>query len=396
MNTSTSDINAEMRRLADYAVRTAKERYNLDLDYSDQSISRLETILEKIYWGFSDRREEGEGGLVYSTATIWGSYLGEFMIRRWGGNWFLKDSKPLVVIKEIEFAPIRLVYQKILGSARDKVGDYLFEVNRQISPIMTIRPQEPYPSLREEVFVEQIDEVPVKKDSRINKKLFALFGAGAAILAMMLLLVIGFMRILNSDLPASGADPVLTSTNSPSPTSTASLSPSPTITTLPTYTPKPSATSRPSNTPTNTATSTPTATMTNSPTPTPRRTRIPTRTPTSTFPPNTPIAPSSTPTPTTPPPPPVVIESCSVNPSTIDPGVPATLEFSAHFSAPGYGFSVSLDPGYFGSTGCNAQDDNGDGTASCQGSSGILPSQATVNVTFKSAVGDCSSSYHTP
>lgn len=388
-----------MRKLADYAVRTAKDRYNFDLDYSDQSISRLETILEKIYWGFSDRRDEGEGGLVYSTATIWGSYLGEFMIQRWGGKWNLKGAKQVVTIKDSEFSPINFIYQKLIGRVRDKVGDYLFEVNRIAPPVKPIPAQQAYPPLREQVYVEQFEDIPTQNNSRINKTVLGIIGAGIGIVIILILLAFGFLKILNSGVPAAGVDPLVSLTNTLSPTGTASATPTPTITTLSTYTPRPTSTPHPSHTPTMTFTVTATATFTDSPSPTPRRTRTPTRTPTHehTYPTFTPITPTNTPTqPPPPPPPPVVIESCSVDPSTIDPGFAVILNFSAHFSAPGYGFSISLSPQYPGYAECNAQDDDGDGTASCNGSSGMLPSSASVTVTFKSPVGDCSSSFSTP
>ena len=66
-----TDINEEMRLIADFAVNSAKQRYGLILDFSEESIDVLDSILEKIYWGFYSRdRSEGEGGLIFNTATI--------------------------------------------------------------------------------------------------------------------------------------------------------------------------------------------------------------------------------------------------------------------------------------------------------------------------------------
>ncbi len=391
------EINSEMRNLADYAIRTAKERYNIILDYTDLSIPRLETILEKIYWGFSDHRDEGEGGLVYSAATIWGSYLGEFMKRRWGGKWTLKGTRQVLTIEENDFSPITFIYQKLIGRVRDKVDDYLFEVNRVFPHARTIEPPTVLPPIKEAVLVEHIEDLPIEPDPRINKTKLAIIGVVTGIVIILILLGFGFFRILDRGMPAIGVDPVVSTTRTATQTGTASFTPSPTITTLATYTPEPSATRRPTHTPTATSTATATSSPTLTSTPTVRRTRTPTRTPTqeNIFPTFTPVSPTDTPTPTTPPPPPVVIESCSVNPSTIDPGFVVNLNFSAHFSAPGYGFSISLSPEPAGSSTCTAQDDNGDGTADCNGASGMLPSFTTVTVTFTSSVGDCTASYKT-
>ncbi len=85
-----SDLNEDMKNTADFAIRSAKERFGLVLDFSDPSITALESILEKIYWGLSGTPDEGSvKGLIYNTAMIWGAYLGEFMRVKWGGTWVL-------------------------------------------------------------------------------------------------------------------------------------------------------------------------------------------------------------------------------------------------------------------------------------------------------------------
>jgi hypothetical protein len=397
-----ADINSEMKALADFAIKSAGDRYQLDLDYSEQSISRLETILEKIYWGFSGRTElEGEGGLINSTSSIWGSYLGEFMIKRWGGSWNLKGSRPVVTISEVDFSPISYVYQKIIGRVRDNVGDYLFDVNRTIKPLVTDPAQNYTQPIREKIIFDQDDDEQIKKGKSDNKTLLEIIGAITGIVLILVLLVVGYIWINTNRIGAIGVDPVISPTNTFAFTATTIPSDTPTITTLPTYTPRPSATPRPTNTPTQTATATATATFTqtNSPTPTRRRSTL-TTTRTATreviYPTNTQTPRFETPTPTVTTPPPIVIQSCEVNPSTIEPGALVILNFSAHFTAPGYGFSIELNPEYPGSSKCSATDDNNDGTASCNGSSGLVPSSTTVKVVFKSPVGDCTASYHTP
>jgi hypothetical protein len=91
-------------------------------------------------------------------------------------------------------------------------------------------------------------------------------------------------------------------------------------------------------------------------------------------------------------PPPVVLISCIIDPSTVPVGTNVTITFIAHFSAPGYGFQAVVDSNY-GQSGCSGTDVDGDGMAYCDGSSGVLPVSATVNVTFTSSVGDCVASY---
>lgn len=66
-----SNINDEMKTTAEYAIKAANQRFKQELDYSDQSIAKLDQILERIYWGFSNHpKDEGEGGVIYNTAII--------------------------------------------------------------------------------------------------------------------------------------------------------------------------------------------------------------------------------------------------------------------------------------------------------------------------------------
>jgi hypothetical protein len=74
-------------------------------------------------------------------------------------------------------------------------------------------------------------------------------------------------------------------------------------------------------------------------------------------------------------------------------GFNVTIAFIVHFSAPGYGFTALNPEGFPGQTGCSGTDSNSDGTADCNGSSGLLPSSTKIDVTIKSSVGDCTVSY---
>jgi hypothetical protein len=108
-----SDVNGEMKAAADYAIRSAKESFRQELDFSDLSIEKLNRLLDQAYQSFSSMpMDEKTKNAKYRTANIWGSYLGEFMRKQWGGTWTLKGADRLLTIKNIEFSPIRFVYQK--------------------------------------------------------------------------------------------------------------------------------------------------------------------------------------------------------------------------------------------------------------------------------------------
>jgi hypothetical protein len=408
-----SDINDEMKATANGAIKTAKERFGQEVDFSELGIIKLAIILERIYWGFSNRTQaEGEDGVIFNTAAIWGSYLGEYMRQKWGGTWIRKGSDTLLSIRNIEFSPINWVYQKITDHPEYSLENYLLET-KSIIYTSVIYPQKPHSkpdntyNPEKRTPGEQLNAPVI-----INKYLlFSLVGVGG-ILLVVLAFIIGYKITKAGGLPAYGVIASVTSTNTNIPAKktssaaipTATPTQSPTVTLLPTYTPKPTITPRPSHTPNLTYTQITTLipTFTQTPSQSPSRTPTEPR-PTSTEPPPPSTRPPPTateppPTATEPPPtatepPPIVIESCAIDPPSVPAGFNVTITFIVHFSAPGYGFEALNPHDYPGQNGCSGIDDNGDGIATCDGSSGQLPESTKINVTLRSSVGDCSASY---
>jgi hypothetical protein len=414
-----SDINVEMRETANYAISIAKERYGLVLDYSEESLSILDGILEKIYWGFSGHgTNEGNGGLVYNTAIIWGSYLGEYMRLKWGGTWIYRGTEQCISITSLEFSPIKYIYQRITTHPDYRVKSFIQETKNgiyasvihppkptQASIIRPPKPTQVIDSVRQAA--QQKPSKVEKKPIIVDKRVIYITGGVLGVLIILTACIAGYAIISSGGLPAFGlfANETATNTVTPkpiiqaSPTLTDTATAIPTATELPTYTPKPTETRRPTYTPSLTYTVTPSTTPTDTYVPTSTRTLRPTPTPTR-RPTNTPVPPTNPPPATAtepPPPPPPTIQSCGVNPSTITPGETNSLTFTVRFSAPGYGMAVAgFDPGWPGQNGCSAADDDGDGVASCSGSSGLVPPGSSVSVQIQTPLGDCSVSYHTP
>jgi hypothetical protein len=418
------DVNEEMRLTADYAISSAKERYGLILDYSEESLAALDTILDKIYWGFSSRsREEGEGGLVYNTAMIWGSYLGEYMRLKWGGTWIQKGTERRVSITTIEFSPISFIFQRITKHPEYRVQNYIQET-KNVVYTSVIHPKESQyvsESVPQPAIATELKVAPKKINlniRRIDKRLIYWTGGVLGLLIVILGGLVGYVILSNGAFPALGVDGNTTSTstaailptNMPSPTLDDTSTDIPTVTQLPTYTPQPTRTPRPSSTPYMSPTPLPSWTPTETETPMPTDTEVPYRSPTpsktpTTKPPENTRAPTATlkpsatntePPPPPPPPPPPSVVSCGVNPSTIDPVTSVTLTFSVQFSTAGnfdltgINFSPNL-----GASGCSASSGGG-ASASCQGSSGLLPPDTSVDVTINTSIGNCQTGYHTP
>jgi hypothetical protein len=405
-----SNLNDEMKSTADYAIKAAKERYGQDLDYSEESINKLENLLLQLSQAFSNNgKDEDSNSVISDTATLWGSYLGEYMRLKWGGTWIAKDSDRLVSIINIEFSPISLVYQKITSHPEYSVENYLNETKRLIYTTV-INPQQSQ-NLSENIgqSQNQISADQSKTPVTIDKHLLFILAGIGGLLLVIAAFIIGYKNIKPGGISGLGSSASATHANTNIPIGNSSVTPTHyftdtpflTATLLPTYTPHPTITPRPSFTPiqTNTQIGTSTSTETQK-TLVVKPTLAPKMSPTSgvVTPPDTPIPPTVKPPPTATVPPPVTVVSCEISPSTVPAGLNTTITFIMHFSTniPGYGFEAAVDPKYPGQTGCVANNSDSTGTAFCDGSSGMLPDLTTVAVTLRSSVGDCVASYSSP
>jgi hypothetical protein len=410
------DVNSNMKATAEYAIKSAHSRFNLNFDYSENSITALDSILEKMYWGFSGHiNKKGNDGLIYNTATIWGSYLGEYMRRRWGGTWKQKGTEQVIAINGKEFSPINFVYQRITGHFNYKLEDYLFETHQVLGPVQG--------SGRQEQYIQDLSEALDKKNSYprdgkpvLNKKILLYVAFSLGFLLVISVGIIVFASFFNHGLPASGvlARGTLTATHTPAEITTLPATeiqpttPAPAAILVSSHTPIPSHSLPPSSTPFLTSTQPASLTPTQTHTPAPTDTSIPYSSPVSTDtavpPTHTPhpatstSAPTSTatqvPRPTDTLPPPTIL-SCGVSPSTVAVGEQTALKFTVQFSVPGYDMSVSsFTPGDLpGQQGCYDANSDGDASASCSGFSGYLPPGTQVRVEIHTPLGNCPTSY---
>jgi hypothetical protein len=73
-------VTAMAGAYAEQAVQKARE-FNTQLDYSENSLMEVEVILAQL------ARQSPEGDAAGETCKMWGSYLGEVVRRRFGGEW---------------------------------------------------------------------------------------------------------------------------------------------------------------------------------------------------------------------------------------------------------------------------------------------------------------------
>jgi hypothetical protein len=191
-----NNVNDEMKATADYAIKSAKERFGQDLDLSEQSISKLDNLLTQAYQSLSSRVKDEKTNLAISkTSNIWGAYLGEIIRHKLGGSWVLKGSERLIAIKGFEFSPIGFVFQKVTNHPEFSVKEFIAEASKKIS---TLQVEQPQPQKTPEFANPSSEQVPVNKQENsvmIDKKvIFALAGIGGVLL-IAVICVVGFFLL---------------------------------------------------------------------------------------------------------------------------------------------------------------------------------------------------------
>jgi hypothetical protein len=96
---------------AELAVKVAREEYDTALDYSPESLERLDGEIDSL-------REDGlDGEEAAEVLFVFGCYLGEVMVRHLGGSWVPTGRSPLK-----DLSPWPMVVTLRDGSAWDTIG----------------------------------------------------------------------------------------------------------------------------------------------------------------------------------------------------------------------------------------------------------------------------------
>lgn len=117
-------LDAMMRAAADQALRIAADDHGMMLDYSPESITRLETVL-------AARTPVPEADLE-NAIRMWGAYFGEVFRRHYPAEWIMavypgRDvAMPALDIGGSHIYPLLKVYRRLtMGPGEDLAGFYV-------------------------------------------------------------------------------------------------------------------------------------------------------------------------------------------------------------------------------------------------------------------------------
>jgi hypothetical protein len=111
------------------AIAHAKSKFQVDLDFSLESVERLERVLEQIQGtipkGFIGKIFGGAmQGPIASMSKMYGAYLGEVLRKHAGGEWVVTDAGVTLTKADASVCPSAKVYKRLTNGAEDNVAVY--------------------------------------------------------------------------------------------------------------------------------------------------------------------------------------------------------------------------------------------------------------------------------
>lgn len=120
-------MEIDYREIADKAVAYAAQS-KLELDYSEESIARVDALLGAYHQRLSAYEGEDGAQTLWNVAVHFGIYLGETMLRLGlkdaGFVWRVDDGMPVLGKDKNEISPITKAHKRILYGAGDSVKSF--------------------------------------------------------------------------------------------------------------------------------------------------------------------------------------------------------------------------------------------------------------------------------
>lgn len=123
---NSNNANSQMQQLANNAVIAAKDKYGINLDYSENNLQQLELLLQQSHESYKQSSRIGNSNSISieNTVQVWGSYLGEVIRRSLGGDWIVDQKNTLLQIGYRRFDPLGQVQKRIINGSLYNVHSY--------------------------------------------------------------------------------------------------------------------------------------------------------------------------------------------------------------------------------------------------------------------------------
>jgi len=96
LSSTDESLETKIRQSLEDAKKSAKDIFETDLDFTVQSVEKLDNIANTFYNVVAKGGVKGIGGdeMLWKASWLYGCFLGEVIRKRWGGMWLMDKDKP--------------------------------------------------------------------------------------------------------------------------------------------------------------------------------------------------------------------------------------------------------------------------------------------------------------
>ena len=120
------NVNSQIKQLADTAVVAARDKFGVNLDFTEGSLQQLDTLLQQAYHRYKQSSSSGNPANISidNTVRIWGSYFGEVIRHSLGGDWIVDQKNVFLQIGSQRLDPLGQVRFRILDGPLYNIQSY--------------------------------------------------------------------------------------------------------------------------------------------------------------------------------------------------------------------------------------------------------------------------------
>jgi hypothetical protein len=128
-----ADLAQWLSSQAQIAIKTARTKWDLALDFGPDSLRKVESVLAQLHDALKTAapEERPTEKQIEAASIIWGVYVGEVIRRQYGGKWELTPDGVLqLTINASTLFPLRKVQKRITDGPQDNVAFYCHALKR--------------------------------------------------------------------------------------------------------------------------------------------------------------------------------------------------------------------------------------------------------------------------
>ncbi|MBV1883768.1 MAG: hypothetical protein KUG82_19170 [Pseudomonadales bacterium] len=139
------DYNDIMGGGAADAVQYVHKEYHFALDFSEDSIEKIEEFMAHIHRVLVLENEEPIDPKIVVTLSNWfGAYVGEVFRKHHGGNWVIDSRDPEAPAFEVKYEELGLafpsrIFHRIMGGEENSIDKYYAEITMKISKLRNVQ-----------------------------------------------------------------------------------------------------------------------------------------------------------------------------------------------------------------------------------------------------------------